>query len=122
VPVTFTENVQEALAARFAPVNAMLDDPALAVIEPVPHVPVSPLGVETERPEGSVSVKPIPLSEAVAFGFVTVKLRVVAPFSDTKAPPKALLIVGGATTVIAAVSLVAPAPVSLAATAPVVFD
>ena len=120
--MTFTVKVQDAFAARFAPVNAMLEDPALAAIEPAPHVPVRPLGVATERPDGNVSVKAIPLSDAVAFGFVMVKLRAVAPFSARKPAAKEWLIVGGATTVILAVSLVAPAPVSLAATALVVLD
>ena len=122
VPVTFTENVQEAFAARFAPARLTLVSPALAVMVPAPHVPVSPLGVDTTKPDGSVSVTPIPLSATVAFGFVIVKLRLVVPFSARKATPKVLVIAGGATTVRAAVLLVVPAPLSFAETAPVVFD
>jgi len=122
VPVTFTLKVQEAFNARLAPARLTLPDPGLAAIVPAPHVPVSPLGVVTTKPDGSVSVTPIPLSATVAFGFVIVKLRLVVPFSARKATPKVLVIAGGATTVRAAVLLVVPAPLSFAETAPVVFD
>ena len=75
VPVTFTENVQEAPAASVAPDRLMLFDPSVAVIIP-PHEPVRPLGVDTIRPDGSVSVKARPVS-AMGFGLVSVKLRAV---------------------------------------------
>jgi hypothetical protein len=86
VPVTFTENVQEAVAARFAPVRfapvrLTFVSPALAVIVPEPQVPVNPLGVDITSPDGRASVTPIPLKATVAFGFVIVKLRVVVPFN-----------------------------------------
>jgi hypothetical protein len=121
VPVTFTENVQEAFAARFAPARLTLVPPSLAAIVPAPHVPVRPLGVASTKPEGSVSVTPIPLSAAVAFGFVIVKLRLVVPFSARNATPNVLVMVGGATTVRVAVLLAAPAPLSFAEMAPVVL-
>jgi len=121
VPVTFTENVQEAFIARFAPARLTFVSPALAVIVPAPHVPVSPLGVASTKPEGSASVTPIPLNATVAFGFVMVKLRLVVPFRARKAAPNVLVMVGGATTVRVAVLLVTPAPLSFAETAPVVF-
>ncbi len=60
VPVTLTENVQDAFAARFAPARRMLPLPAIAVMVPLPHEPVRPFGVETTRPDGNVSVKPTP--------------------------------------------------------------
>src|SRR6516165_8423837 len=55
VPVTFTENVHDALAASVAPVRVTSWDPAAALIAPPPHDPVSPLGVATTSPGGSVS-------------------------------------------------------------------
>ena len=61
VPVTFTENVQEAPAARVPPDRLMLFEPVIAVIVP-PHEPVRPLGVDTLRPDGRVSVKARPVS------------------------------------------------------------
>jgi len=61
VPVTFTENVQNPLAARLAPARLMVLDPAVAVIVPPPQLPVSPLGVATCSPEGSVSLNAIPV-------------------------------------------------------------
>jgi hypothetical protein len=60
VPVTFTANVHELLAAIVPPERLTEPDPALAVIVPEPHVPVRPFGVETARPAGSVSVKATP--------------------------------------------------------------
>jgi hypothetical protein len=62
VPVTLTEKVHELLAAIVAPERLMVPDPAVAVIVPPPQVPVRPFGVETTRPVGNVSVKPMPLS------------------------------------------------------------
>jgi hypothetical protein len=122
VPVTFTENVQEAFAARLAPTKLTFVSLALAVIVPSPHVPVRPLGVDTTKPDGSASVRPIPLKAAVAFGFVIVKLRLVVPFNARKATPKVFVMVGGATTVRVAVLLAAPVPLSFAEIAPVVLD
>jgi hypothetical protein len=100
VPVTFTENVQEALAASVAPDRLMTFVPVVAVIVPPPQVPVKPLGVETTSPAGKVSLKPTPVSEIVLFGLLMVKLSEVDPFSGIDAAPKTLVIVGGATTVI----------------------
>jgi hypothetical protein len=98
-PFTFTENVQEVLDARVAPVR--LTEPVFcaAVIVPPPHVPVKPFGVATTSPPGSVSVNATPLSAAVfAVGFVMVKLRLVLAFTAIAAAPKDLLMLGGATT------------------------
>lgn len=69
VPVTLTENVQEELVASVPPERLMTPDPAVAVIVPLPQVPVSPLGVETARPAGSVSLKATPVSAVVALLF-----------------------------------------------------
>jgi hypothetical protein len=62
VPVTFTLNVHDALAASVAPVRLTLADPAAAVIVPPPQVPVTPLGAATCSPAGKVSVNPTALN------------------------------------------------------------
>ena len=77
IPVTFTENVQEAPGARLAPDRLMLFDPAVAVIVPASHEPVRPLGVNTIRPDGRVSVNASPVRVVAVFVFVSVKLRAV---------------------------------------------
>ena len=69
VPVTFTEKVHELLWARVAPVRLMTLVPWVAVMVPPPHVPVCPLGVEITRPDGIVSLKPIPVSAVVVLLF-----------------------------------------------------
>ena len=97
VPVTLIENVQDALAAIVPPVRLITFVPAVAVIVPAPQVPVRPFGVEITRPAGSVSLKPTPVSAAVVFGFVMVKLSEVEPFNGMLAAPKAFAMVGGAT-------------------------
>jgi D-ribose pyranose/furanose isomerase RbsD len=109
VPVTFTENVQELLAAIVPPVRLIEFEPAVAVIVPAPHVPVRPFGVETTRPAGSVSVKATPVRATVVFGLVTVKLSEVEPFSGMLAAPKTFAMVGGATTVMEALEVL-PVP------------
>ena len=75
------------------------------------------MGVETINPAGSVSVMPIPLSAFDPFGFVTVKLRVVVPFSAIVAAPKLFVMVGGAITLMLA-DAVPPVPPSVELTAP----
>jgi hypothetical protein len=69
VPVTFTENVHELLAAIVPPERPIEFPPAAAVIVPEPHVPVRPLGVETSNPAGSVSLKNTPVAPEVALLF-----------------------------------------------------
>ncbi len=101
VPVTFTENVHEPLAARVAPDKLMLPDAAVAVIVPPPQLPVSPLGVATTRPPGNVSLNPIPLSDVLAFGLLIVKLSEVEPFNGILAAPNDLLMVGGSMVMLA---------------------
>jgi len=108
VPVTFTENVQELFAAMVPPVRLIILVPAVAVIVPLPQEPISPLGVETTRPAGSVSVNATPVS-AVALPFWMVKVRLVEPFSGMVAAPNAFVITGGPTTVIEALEVL-PVP------------
>jgi hypothetical protein len=69
VAVTFTLKVQDALAARVAPVREIEPEPAVAVIVPPPQDPVRPFGVETTRPAGNVSVNPTPVSAVAVLGF-----------------------------------------------------
>jgi hypothetical protein len=68
VPDTFALNVHDALPASEAPLKLMVPDPAVAVMVPPPQLPMSPFGVETIKPAGSESVKPMPDSVAEAFG------------------------------------------------------
>jgi hypothetical protein len=98
VPVTFALKVQEPLDASVALAKLMLPDPAVAVIVPLPQLPVSPFGVETTRPAGSVSVKATPVNAVEALGLFIVKLSEVDPFSTMLAAPKDFTIVGGAMT------------------------
>ena len=66
VPVTFTEKVQNELAATLAPVRLTTLPPAVAEIVPPPQLPLSPLlGEATASPEGSVSLKPTPVKVMV---------------------------------------------------------
>ena len=69
VPVTFTENVHEELAARLAPDRLITFVPWVAVMVPPPQLPVSPLGVEITSPAGSVSLKPTPVNVVVVLLF-----------------------------------------------------
>ena len=98
MPVTLTENVQDALVARVAPVKLMLFDPAVAMIVPPPQLPLRPFGVDTTSPPGSVSVKATPARVAVWFGFVMLKVKATTPFSGTVGVGNDLVIIGGKTT------------------------
>ena len=80
MPVTFTEKVQLALAAKVAPDRLITFVFCVALIVPPPQEPVRPLGVEITRPAGNVSLKPIPLCDVVLL-FWMVKLSDVEPFS-----------------------------------------
>src|ERR1035437_898519 len=97
LPVTFTLKVQEPLDASVALAKLMLPDPAVAVIVPLPQLPVRPFGVETTRPAGNVSVKATPVNAGEALGLLIVKLSEVDPFSGILAAPKDFTIVGGTT-------------------------
>ncbi len=104
VPLTFTEIVHEAPAARLAPVKETLPEPAVAV-GVVLQVFVRLLGLATTRVPGAafgkVSVNEIPLSTeaALLFGLVIVNVRLVVPLSGMDEAPKTLLMVGGSMTV-----------------------
>jgi len=70
------------------------------------------LGVEIIRPAGKVSLNTIPVSVVDVFGLLMVKLRLVEPFNGMLPVPNALLMRGGATTVIEALAVL-PVPPSV---------
>jgi hypothetical protein len=114
VTVTDTRHVP-LLAAMVAPESEIV--PGLVVVRVPPQIELVPLA--TVRLLGSESVNPTPLKLCVVFGFVRVKLTLVVPFKGTLDAPNALAMVGGATTVSAAVLLVVPVPPSTDVIAPV---
>src|SRR6516165_7257952 len=95
VPVTLTENVQDAAAARVAPVRLTLLPPAATVMVPPPHEPVRPLGVATTSPAGNVSENATPVSGVEALGLVIVKLSDDVPPTKIDEGEKVLSIAGG---------------------------
>src|SRR5262249_7285879 len=112
VPVTLIENVQELLAARLAPERLTPLVPCVAVIVPPPHEPDRPLGVGMIRPAGNVSLKATPLNATVVLVFWMLNCKLVDPLSGIEAAPNALMLTGGATTVIDP-SAVFPVPPSV---------
>lgn len=112
MPVTFTENVHDELAANVAPAKLTALVPCVAVIVPPPQLPVSPFGEEINRPVGSVSLKPTPPRVVTVLLFWIVKVKLVEPFRGMLAAPNALIITGGAFTVIDALEVL-PAPPSV---------
>ena len=103
--------MQLAPGASDAPLKDTDDDPATAVAVPV-QVVFRLLGVATTSPAGKLSVKAIPFSGRFWLVLLTVKVRLVVPFSGIVAAPKALAIVGGLMTVIFA-DEVLPLPASV---------
>src|SRR5262249_58919890 len=123
LPTTFTAKVQEPPAAMVPPERLTTEEPETVpvVMVPAPQEPVRPLGVATIKPLGRVSLKATPVKATVALGLVMVKVKLVVPFSGMLAAPNALVMLGGPITVIDAVLLVAPAPVSFDEIGPVVL-
>lgn len=119
--VTLTWNVQDPDAVRVAPESDTVPLPAVAVIVPPPQDPLSPLGVATVRPEGSVSVNATPVSELALLGLLIVKLRLVDAFTPMLEAPNAFAIDGGETTVRLAVAVL-PVPPFVELTALVVLE
>jgi len=115
MPVTFTENVQELLAAIVPPLRLITFVPCVAVIVPAPQEPVRPFGVEITRPAGSVSLKPTPVSDVLVLLFWMVKVKLVEPFSGIEAAPNALIMTGGPVTVMDAFDVL-PVPASVEVT------
>jgi hypothetical protein len=100
VPVTSTAKVHDAPAASVAPDRLIVPEPAVAVIVPPPHDPLSPFGVATTNPDGRLSLNPTPDNEFVEFGFVIMKLSDVVPPTGIDAAPNDFEIDGGPTTVV----------------------
>ena len=103
-PVTLTVSVQETPAARLTPVKLMEVEPGVAVAEP-PQVFDKPLGLVTARPVCAPpnvrsSVKLTPVRVVAVFGFVIVKVNAVEFPTKIGFEVKALLMTGGAITVI----------------------
>jgi len=95
-PVTVTEKLQLPLDTSVPPVNVIVLG---AVVDSVPpHVEVGP-EVGTVIPDGSVSVKLIPVRFCEAFGLVIVKVKLVVALSSTLDAPNDLETVGAAATV-----------------------
>ena len=89
-----TVKVEEVFAASVAPDKLTVSEPAVAVMVPPPHDPVSPLGFATVIPASRVSVKLTVKSETVVLGFATVKLRLDTPFIDIVFGANDLVMVG----------------------------
>src|SRR5689334_7525116 len=115
--VTFTATVQELFTATLPPVRLMLVPPDVADADP-PQLLVSPFGVATTNPVGSVSLNATPLSGTVfAAGFMIVNVSVLVPFTAIVVGLNAFAIDGGATTVNVSVA-VFPVPPLVEDTAP----
>jgi len=113
--------VHDEFAARVPPLKLSVVSPAAGVKVPPVQV-VLELGVlATAIPDGKVSLKAMPVKAVPAFGLVMVKVRVATPPVQIVEALNDLLIAGGPMTVIIAVLLVAPAPLSLELIGPVVL-
>lgn len=119
VPTTFTDTVQDALAARPPADRLTEEDPATAVAVP-PQLSLSAGVGATVRPTGKLSVKATPLSARLAFGFCMVNVRLVATLSGELRVPNAFVIAAGFATVRFAVAVL-PVPPFVDVTLPVVF-
>src|SRR5262249_3865187 len=120
VPVTLIVIVHEPLAAIVPPLSDTVPLPAVAVIVPAPHVPVSPFGVATTNPAGSVSVNDTPVTPDAALGFVIVNVNTVVPLSNSVLAPNTLLIVTVLTTDTFALPVL-PAPALVEVTLTLLF-
>src|SRR5713101_2862358 len=121
VGVTSTLTAHELLAVIPPPVRLMEVLPAAAVNVP-PQLSLALGTAATCRPVGKVSLTATPLKAVPVLGLVMVKVRVEVPPTEVVVGEKALLILGGATTVSATVLLLEPVPPSVEVTAPVVLD
>lgn len=98
VPLTATVKVQDDPAAGEAasvpPDRLTLLLPAVAVIVPAPHEPVTLGVVATTNPAGRLSTNPTPLRPLVVFGLLIVKLRVLLEFNGMSGGLNDLVTVG----------------------------
>ena len=85
VPLTATVKVQDDPAAgevvSVPPDRLTLLLPAVAMIVPAPHEPVTPGVGAITNPAGKLSTNPTPLRLLVVFGLLIVKLRVLLEFN-----------------------------------------
>src|SRR5262249_4573672 len=94
----------ELLAAMLPPERLMVPEPAVAVmVPPPPQEPLKPLGVETTKPAASGSLKATPVRAVVVLLFWRVNCNDGHALCARLAAPQALMISGGATTVMEAV-------------------
>lgn len=98
VAVTATEKVQvdpgPGEAVNVPPDRPRLLLPAVAVMIPVPHDPVTFGFAATTTPVGRLSVNPTPLRPLFVFGLLIVKLRALLEFGGILAGLNAFVIVG----------------------------
>src|SRR4029450_11362592 len=123
VPVTATVNVQEDPAAGEAvsipPDRLTMLLPALAMMVPPPHEPVTFGVAATTNPAGRLSTNPTPLRPLAVFGLLIVKLKVLLEFNGMLVGLNDLVTVGltgigfTVTVVAADVALVHPLTITL---------
>ena len=116
VAVTLTEKEHWEFWASVAPFRDIEPLPAVAVIIP-PQFPDRLFGVDTTKPAGNVSVKPIPVSPVETLLFWMVKVRLVDSFGTIVVAPNAVEIAGGAITLMF-VETVTPSIVAVAVSVP----
>jgi hypothetical protein len=96
MPVTFTEKLQDELAAREPFDQLTVPEPGLAVIVPVVHVPDKPLlGLATVNPAGRLSVNEMLLRPVSVLELPMLKVKLVLVLRFKLDVPKDLLNVGG---------------------------
>lgn len=100
LPVTFTAKLHELPAGNDPLDNEITLLPATALMAPPPQELLSPFGVATTRPAGSVFVKPrLVAAPPDVAGLAIEYVRLVEPFNGVLAEPKDWLIVGGMDTI-----------------------
>src|SRR6266852_3631543 len=120
VGVTSTLTAHELLAEIVPPLRLIEVLPAVGVNVPPLHVLLAFGVAATCRPPGKVSLTATPLKAVPVLGLVMVKVRVEVPPTEVVVGEKALLILGGATTVRPA-EAVLPVPPLLEVTLPLVL-
>ncbi len=95
-PVAVTSTVKEQLApgAKVAPAKLIMFVAATAVIVPPPQDPVTPLGVATTKPAGSVSLKLRFVAE-MGLGLNRLKVKPAVPPGPTPARLNAFVKLSG---------------------------
>jgi len=119
VGVTSTLTAHELLAVIPPPLRLMEVLPAAAVNVP-PQLSLALGTAATCRPGGKLSVTATPLNAVELFGLVMVNVRVEVPPTEVLVGEKALLMLGGATTVTLAIAVL-PVPPLVEVTLPLVL-